>query len=210
MTAYCYAHRRQQGWAKDIDAEVSKGLRLASKAVELAKDDGNVLWMAAAAVWQLELNRQRARELARRSVAANGNSVWGLIVTALIEMTSGNPAEGLALLRRADRLSPRDPTGWLLAGGMSLAYYLEAKFDDSIQWSQKALAQNPRYVVAIRLLAANYARLGQPDKATERVQQLLKGEPTLTISKQRSRMMFMDVNVWNKLADGLRLAGLPE
>ena len=104
MTAYCYAHRRQQGWAKDIDAEVSKGLRLASKAVELAKDDGNVLWMAGPAVWQLELNRQRARELAHRSVAANGNSVWGLIVTALIEMTSGNPAEGLALLRRADRL----------------------------------------------------------------------------------------------------------
>ena len=210
MTAYCYAHRRQQGWAKDIDGEASKGLRLASKAVELAKDDGNVLWMAAAAVWQLELNRQRARELARRSVAANGNSVWGLIVTALIEMTSGNEAEGLALLRRADRLSPRDPTGWLLAGGMSLAYYLEDKFDDLIQWSQKALAQNPRYVVAIRLLAANYARLGQPDKATERVQQLLKGEPALTISKQRNRMMFMDVNVWNKLADGLRLAGLPD
>ena len=210
MTAYCYAHRRQQGWSKDIEAEATKGLRLASKAVELAKDDGNVLWMAAAAVWQLELNWPRARELARRSVIANGNSVWGLIVTALIEMTSGNAGEGLSLLRRADRLSPRDPTGWLLAGGMSLAYYLEGKLDDSIQWSQQALAQNPRYVVAIRLLAANYARLGQPDKATEWVQQLLKGEPALTISKQRSRMMFMDENVWNKLADGLRLAGLPE
>jgi tetratricopeptide (TPR) repeat protein len=79
-----------------------------------------------------------------------------------------------------------------------------------IEWSQKALAQNPRYVVAIRLLAANYARLEQPDKAMERVQQLLKGEPALTISKQRSRMMFMDEKVWNKLADGLRLAGLPD
>ena len=210
MIAYCYAHRRQQGWAKDVEGEAAKGLRLVSKAVALAKNDGDVLWMAAAAVWQLELNRQRAKELARRSLAANGNSVWGLIVTALIEMTSGNPAEGLELLRRADRLSPRDPTGWLLAGGMSLAYYLEEKFEDSIFWSQKALAQNPRYVVAIRLLAANYARLGQPDKASERVQQLLKGDPTLTIAKQRSRMMFMDVSVWNKLADGLRLAGLPE
>jgi TolB-like protein len=210
MIAYCYAHRRQQGWAKDIEGEAAKGLRLASKAVELAKNDGDVLWMAAAAVWQLELNRQRAKELARRSLAANGNSVWGLIVTALIEMTSGYPAEGLELLRRADRLSPRDPTGWLLAGGMSLAYHLEEKFEDSIFWSQKALAQNPRYVVAIRLLAANHARLGQPDKASERVQQLLKGDPTLTIAKQRSRMMFMDVSVWNKLADGLRLAGLPE
>jgi TolB-like protein len=210
MTAYCYAHRRQQGWAQDIEAEAAKGLRLASKAVELAKDDGNVLWMAAAAVWQLELNRQRARELARRSVAANSNSVWGLIVAALIEMTSGNPAEGLELLRRADRLSPRDPTGWLLAGGVSLAYYLEDKFEDSILWSQKALAQNPNYVVAVRLLAANYARLGEADRATEWVQKLLKGDPTLTISKQRSRMMFMDTAVWQKLADGLRLAGLPE
>jgi TolB-like protein len=210
MTAYCYAHRRQQGWAKDIEAEAAKGLRLASQAVDLAKNDGNVLWMAAAAVWQLELNLPRAKELARRSVAANGNSVWALIVTALIEMTSGNPSEGLNLLQRADRLSPRDPTGWLLAGGMSLAYYLEDIFENSIEWSQKALAQNPRYIVAIRLLAANYARLGHPAKASEYVQQLLKADPTLTISKQRSRMMFMDPDVWNKLAHGLRLAGLPE
>ncbi len=210
MTAYCYAHRRQQGWAKDIEEEATKGLRFASRAVELAKDDSNVLWMAAAAVWQLDLDRQRARELARRSLTANGNSVWGLIVTALIEMTSGNSAEGLQLLQRADRLSPCDPTGWILAGGMSLAYYLEERFEDSILWSQKALAQNPRYVVAVRLLAANYARVGQSREAAERVAQLLKFDPTLTISKQRSRMMFMDVTVWDKLAEGLRLAGLPQ
>lgn len=131
--------------------------------------------MAAAAVWQLELNGQHAKELARRSLAANGNSVWGLIVTALIEMTSGNPAEGLELLRRADRLSPRDLTGWLLAGGMPLAYYLEGRYEASIEWSQKALAQNPRYVVAVGLLAANYAQLGRSEKAAEWVQQLLKG-----------------------------------
>ena len=193
-----------------FEAEAAKGLRLASKAVELAKDDGNVLWMAAAAVWQLELDRQRAKALAHRSLLINKNSVWALIVTALIEMTSGNPAEGLVLLHRADRLSPCDPTGWLLAGGMSLAYYLEENFVDAIFWSQKALAQNPRYVVAIRLLAACFARLGQRDKAAERMQQLLKADPTLTISKQRSRMMFMDAGVWERLANGLRLAGLPE
>jgi TolB-like protein len=210
MTAYCYAHRRQQGWAKDVEAEASIGLRLASKAVELGKEDGDVLWMAAAAVWQLELNPLRAKELVRRSLAANANSVWALTVAALIEMTTGNPREGLDLLHRANRLSPRDPIGWLLAGGMSLAYYLEEKFEDSILWSEKALAQNPRYVVAIRLLAANFARLGKSDEAAKWVQQLLKGDPTLTISKQRSRMMFMDTSVWKKLAEGLRLAGLPQ
>jgi TolB-like protein/class 3 adenylate cyclase len=210
MMAYCYAHRRQQGWAKNLEAEAQRGLHFASQAVELASDDGDVLWMAAAAVWQLQLDRQRARELARRSLAANSNSVWALIVAALIEMTSGHAAEGLELLRRADRLSPCDPTGWLLAGGVSLAHYLEGNYAESIRWSEKALAQNPKYVVAIRLLAANYAQIGKLEPAKEQIKKLLNGDPLLTISKQRSRMMFMDAIVWEKLAEGLRLAGLPE
>ncbi|MGE5771524.1 MAG: adenylate cyclase, partial [Hyphomicrobiales bacterium] len=58
-------------------------------------------------------------------------------------------------------------------------------------------------------LKRNYAQLGRSEKAAEWVQQLLKGDPTLTISKQRSRMLFMDAAVWQKLADGLRIAGLP-
>ena len=37
MTAYCYAHRRQQGWAKDVEAEAAKGLRLATKSIELSQ-----------------------------------------------------------------------------------------------------------------------------------------------------------------------------
>ena len=36
---------------------------LPSRAVELGKDDGNVLWMAAFAVWRLAQDAQRAREL---------------------------------------------------------------------------------------------------------------------------------------------------
>jgi hypothetical protein len=35
-------------------------------------------------------------------------------------------------------------------------------------------------------------------------------EPQLTLSKLRARTMFFEESVWNKLADGLRLAGLPE
>jgi hypothetical protein len=44
LAAYCYVGRRIQGWTKDFSAETAEGLRLASRAVELGKDDGNVLW----------------------------------------------------------------------------------------------------------------------------------------------------------------------
>jgi TolB-like protein len=210
MSAYCYAHRRQQGWAKDIAGEAEKGLTLAADAVKHGPDDSNVLWMAAAAVWQLGMDRRRSKELVRRSLLLNPNSVWALIINALIDTTSGNSREGLESLRQADRLSPYDPSGWIMAGGMSLAHYLEDELEESIFWSHRAMAQNPGYVVSLRLLAACHARLGQMDEAREMIQRLLKGAPQLTISLLRTRMAFMDAQVFGKLANGLRLAGLPD
>jgi hypothetical protein len=42
------------------------------------------------------------------------------------------------------------------------------------------------------------------------MREVLKLEPQLTLSKLRARMGFMEESVWNKYADALRLAGLPE
>ena len=47
FSAYCYAERRQQGWAEQIEPETAVGLRLAMRALDVGKDDANVLWMAA-------------------------------------------------------------------------------------------------------------------------------------------------------------------
>src|SRR5262249_16083330 len=39
LAAYCYAERSQQDWLKDRERETADGIRLASRAVELAKND---------------------------------------------------------------------------------------------------------------------------------------------------------------------------
>src|SRR5262249_45283024 len=44
LAACCYAGRNIQGWAQDAATEAAEGLELASRAVELGKDDSNVLW----------------------------------------------------------------------------------------------------------------------------------------------------------------------
>jgi len=46
LAANCYGHRAVQGWMSDVEAEMTEGARLATRAVELGQEDGNVLWMA--------------------------------------------------------------------------------------------------------------------------------------------------------------------
>jgi TolB-like protein/DNA-binding winged helix-turn-helix (wHTH) protein/Flp pilus assembly protein TadD len=210
LAAYCYVGRRIQGWTKDFSAETAEGLRLASRAVELGKDDGNVLWMAAYSVWQLGRDAQRANELAHRSLRLNSNSAIALTITAWTEMILGNPGKAIEFYHRADRLSPRDPRGWLIATGLGLAHFYEGSFGEAKSWAEKALGHNPRFAIALRCLAASLAKLGQREKASAVAREMLKIEPQFTLSSFRAQLRLLDDSQGNRFLDALRLAGFPE
>ena len=82
LAAYCYAQRRHQVWARDIAGEAVEGLRLALRAIDLGKDDSNVLWMAAYAVRHLATDAHRAKQLVDRSLQLNPNSAIALAIAA--------------------------------------------------------------------------------------------------------------------------------
>jgi TolB-like protein/Tfp pilus assembly protein PilF len=210
MFANCYATRRFQGWGKDYKAEAVDGLRLAARAAELGKDDGEVLWRAANATWHLAMDAQRASELIYRALQINPNSSIALTIAGWIELPLGNPEKAFQLLQRAQRLSPRDPRGWTIAGGMAYAEYQRGNFIESVAWAERALTENPRFAGALWFLAASLGRLGQTQKAAAIVAEVLKIEPTLTISGLRARTMFTREDIWLPLAQDLRLAGMPE
>jgi tetratricopeptide (TPR) repeat protein len=210
LAAYCYAERRNQGWAQNVEAESLEGLRLAARAVELGQDDGNVLWMAAFAVRQLAMDPKRAKELADLAIGLIPNSAIASAVAGWLEATTGNPRRGLELLSRGMRLSPRDPRSWFMSAGMAFAYSSDDRHEEAVTWAKRALAQNPRFAIALRLLASNLARLGRKSEATEVMQKVFKVEPQVTLTNLRARLMYLQESVWNRYADGLRLAGLPE
>jgi TolB-like protein/Flp pilus assembly protein TadD len=211
LTAFCYAQRRDQGWSNESAWEAAEGLRLAARAVEFGKDDGNVFWMAAFAVLRLQMDARRARELACRSLELNPNSAVALSVAGRIEASLGNIDKALELLHRAERLSPRDPRGWFMSGGgTAYAYFQAGRLDEAVSTAKKALIQNPRFTVALRNLAASLARQGRNDDAAEAMRELLAIEPNLTLTRLRGRMMNVDDTHWNEYSAALRLAGLPE
>jgi TolB-like protein/DNA-binding SARP family transcriptional activator/cytochrome c-type biogenesis protein CcmH/NrfG len=210
MLANCYATRRFQGWAGDHRAESAEGLRYAARAVELGKDDGEVLWRSANATWHLAMDAARASELIYRALRINPNSSIALTIGGWIELPLGNPEKALELLQRAQRLSPRDPRGWTIAAGLAYAHYQLGKYAEAAALAEKALTENPRFAAALWFLAASLVRLGETQKAAAIVAQVLKMEPTLTISGLRARTMYTREDLWKPLAEDLRRAGMPE
>jgi TolB-like protein len=211
LGAYCYAERRQQGWAQHTAEEGCEGACWASRALELAKGDGNVLWMCAFAVWFFAMGTKRAKEIASLSLAINPNSAMALTTLAFIETANANPTKGLELFRRAERLSPRDPRGWFTTAGVGAAHYFEDRFDEAVVWERKALIQKPRFPLALRMLAASLARQGEFAEAECVLREILALEPGLTLTTLHARLIgIMDEGCWSRLAQGLRAAGLQE
>ena len=210
LAAHCYGERIHNGWAQDPTAETIKGLDLAARAIELGRDDGNVLWMVALAQLRLGMDREFAKELVYRSLALNPRSAIAMTVAGLTEVMSGNADKALESLGRAQRLNPRDPRGWLTTSVLSLAYLTNGQLEEAVSFARRSLMDNPRLGSPLRVLAASLAIMGNRDGATDVIQKLLKLEPKLSLSTLRARLLYMDERVWNRLSDGLRLAGLPE
>ena len=98
----------------------------------------------------------------------------------------------------------------MIATSLGVAHFIDGRFDQAAHCFQRALVHNPRFTIALRDLAACFAMLGEKEKAAAAIQELLKIEPLLTLSKVRARTRFYDEGPSKAFVEGLRLAGLPE
>ncbi|WP_407179389.1 winged helix-turn-helix domain-containing protein [Bradyrhizobium sp. STM 3562] len=211
MAAYCHALRHFQGWITPDGAHSAQGVRLAWRAVELAPNDAQVLWMAAFAIWNMSHEkRDAAVEWFARSLLINPNSVMALSLGGWIEIMRGNQKAGRTMIERARRLNPRDPRGWFISGAMAIAAIADEDYPEAIRWAEKALTQNRRFAVALRVLIVALVKLGQKDRAGAIARELLDVEPELTISSFFQRIPFPRDAMATTYAEALRAAGVPE
>jgi len=120
-----------------------------------------------------------------------------------------NSKKALEMLRRAERLSPRDPRAWYMASAAALAHFAGGQYEEASACARRALSENPRFTRTLRVLAASQAKLGRIESATQVIGDLLKIEPDLTVTKLRWRLRHMDESLLRTFLEGLALAGLP-
>jgi tetratricopeptide (TPR) repeat protein len=112
-------------------------------------------------------------------------------------------------LAKAMRLSPLDPLMFLqsLTG---LAHFVAGRYAEASRWAAKAVREQPYYIGAPRVLAANSALYGRLDEAQKAITQARRLVPDLRLSNLKDRIGPFRPADYARFAEGLRLAGLPE
>jgi tetratricopeptide (TPR) repeat protein len=108
------------------------------------------------------------------------------------------------------RLSPLDPIRWWFQAGIGQAYSNANRYDEAVEWQERALRTNPNLTAVWRGLAVAYVRLNRWDDARRAAHKILEASPGFTVSKWREQGPTRPGPRREQFLDDLRRAGLPE
>jgi len=211
MVGRCHVFRTAQGWGPPSSAEVVEGVDLARLAIELGKDDPDALRMAARTISLITGEHAMAAGVVDRALSLNPNSAHAWMTRGWVSCSLNKPGPAIAAFQHAIRLSPFDPVGYRLAGGLALAYLGAGRHQDAEEWANVSLREMPRYSSSVRIKCVSCAHLGRIQEARHWLKKLLELQRGLTIASFKASVAkrvppeFLAIFV-----EGFLKAGLPK
>ena len=92
-----------------------------------------------------------------RGLAVNPNTAQAWTLSAWLRIWRGEPDLALDHVAHAMRLSPLDPNMFGMHGGMAYAHFLAGRYDMASSCAEKAMRDNPTFLLAICISAASNA-----------------------------------------------------
>jgi len=199
-----------EGWSANLEADRARALAVSQTAIELDYDDPFALAVAGHILSFLGNSPEEALILFDRALSPNQNSpfAWGLSALTLAYL--GRPDEALERLQNVWRLNPFDPLNFYFCIVAGIAEFVAGRYDQAIVWLRRSRRSNPRFVACLRTLAAALALSGDEAEAELAAKQLLEIEPSFRVSAFISWYPLRRREDLDRLAKGLRAAGLPE
>ena len=210
MVGWCRALQRIQGWGALSEEDIGEACHLARQALEAERDDAETVCRAALTLFRLAGEAAMSAAALDRALALNPNAAHAWLIRGHIHVSRNEPEKAIEAIERARRLSPFDPYAFLYAGNTAAAHLAARRFEQAIEWADRALHEQPRMVAVMRVKVVALAHLGHIDEARAELSRVLAIDPKLTIADLRERAHFVAPEVLELFVTGLRLAGLPE
>jgi TolB-like protein len=210
MAAWCHCWRKVNRWMGDVEEESAEAARLASRAVELGRNDAIALTRGAHALGHFGGGIERCSGLLDRALALDPNLAAAWLLSGYLLLWRGQPDAAIERFEHAMRLNPLDPEMFRMQAGMALAHLLAGRFDSASTWAEKAYGEMPTFVMAVGISAASHALAGQADRARQALGLLRQLDPALRVGTLPDWLPFHEPADFGRFAEGLRLAGLPE
>jgi TolB-like protein len=210
MAAYCYYTRFHNRWMADRLQEIAEAQRVARRVVDLGRDDALALCRSGFALAFLVDDLDAGRALVDRALALNPNLALAWTFGGWIRNYLGDTEAAIKHFMNSIRQNPRDPHILGSYHGMAHAHFCSGNYDEASAWEEKALAEAPNYVPALRMAAAADALAGRLERAQKAVRRVRELDPAFRISDMKDRFPSRRPEHPAKYEEGLRIAGLPE
>jgi TolB-like protein/class 3 adenylate cyclase len=208
MAARCYGQRKTHGWVKDHPYERAETVRLARRAGELGKDDAVALFSAGIALAFGDLDDSAA--YIDHALVLNPNLASAWTASSLVKVWLGEPEVGIERAARAMRLSPQDPVKFIMQSTISAAHFFAGRCAEAMSWAETSLREHPDYIPSLAVAAAAGALAGNTIAAEKAMARLRHLMPELCISNLKDMWPIRRAEDFDRWAEGMRKAGLPE
>jgi AraC-like DNA-binding protein len=206
LAAWYHAQRAGHHFSDRPTAEWARSLQCASGGSALCAGDplANVMLSAA---FMLCHDLASAETHARNALSIDAGSAWAWGRLAWVRAYRGDAVEAIECFQIARTLAPADPLSFLWSVGIAAANFELGRYDPTVSWYRRALAEQPKAVWINRFLASASALTGDKEGARRRLNALLGVFPGLTITQVRAGLPHT-VNMLDRVADGLESLGM--
>ena len=205
-----YQNRQAQGWMADPANETAEAIRVAQRAIEIAKDDAYVLAAGGFAIAMFLGKIDTGISLVDRALQLNANDADGWRWSGWLRLFQGDQEIAIQHFQRAQRLNPLDPYIFATFAGMAFALLLIDRCEEARIWAERAVAENANYLPSLRIMSAVLASLGEVDAARQITSRASKSRPVRRIAEVPIIRLLKNFDQREKLVQAFRLAGLPD
>jgi adenylate cyclase len=151
LAALCRVYQTSEGWIRNTADVATEAIRLAKQAIETGKDDPDALWMAGHAIGQFAGDFATATTAIDRALIINPNAAHAWNMRGWLNLYVDRSDAAIEAIERAMRLSPLDPEGYNFCAGMARGYLTTGRYDQAMEWIDRAIAEQPRFITALRI-----------------------------------------------------------
>ncbi|MGH6892934.1 MAG: adenylate/guanylate cyclase domain-containing protein [Dongiaceae bacterium] len=148
----------------------------------------------------------------QQAITLDPSDSWNYVFLGATLTNAGLPADGIAQIQTAMRLDPHYPSIFLYF--LALAQFAQERYDQAAESLEEAIARNPNDQFSLLLLTAAYGYLGkipEAQAAFARHNEIMVRRGYVPTSIWAvPRLYYRTVGAYNRLAQGLRLAGVSE
>jgi len=206
IAAWCHGLRAGHHFTADPQVEKAAALELADRAARLNAGDPMAETMLAAG-YTLTHDLRAAAVHVDRALTLDGGSAWAWGRSGFVKAYRGCAREAIEEFQIARSLAPTYPLNFLLSVGIASAEFQTSRYEESIRWYNRALAENPACTWTKRFLAPTYVLAGRMDEGRRIFADFTTAYPDLTIADVRSVLPW-NASHMDRVSEGLDTLGM--